>query len=63
MSDGGKGSSPRPFSVTQDDYAKNFNAIFRKPTPRELDDAAAEKEAFDNIPQVGETVSRRTHNP
>lgn len=63
MSDGGKGSSPRPFSVTQDDYAKNFDAIFRKPTPQQLDDEAAEKEAFDKIPQVGETVSRRTHNP
>ena len=63
MFDGGKGSSPRPFSVTQDDYAKNFDAIFRKPTPQELDDEAAEKEAFDKIPQVGETVSRRTHNP
>ena len=63
MSDGGKGSSPRPFSVTQDDYAKNFDAIFRKPTPQQLDDEAAEREAFDKIPQVGETVSRRTHNP
>ena len=63
MSDGGKGSSPRPFSVTQDAYAKNFDAIFRKKTPQELDDEAAEKEAFDKIPQVGETVSRRTHNP
>ena len=63
MSDGGKGINPRPFSVTQDDYAKNFDAIFRKPTPQQLDDEAAEKEAFDKIPQVGETVSRRTHNP
>ena len=63
MSDGGKGSNPRPFSVDQNTYGKNFDAIFRKPTPRELDDEAAEKEAFDNIPQVGETVSRRTHNP
>jgi len=63
MSDGGKRSNPRPFSVTQDVYAKNFDAIFRKRTPQELDDEAAEKEAFDKIPQVGETVSRRTHNP
>ena len=63
MSDGGKGSNPRPFSVDQNTYGKNFDAIFRKKTPQEIDDEAAEKEAFDRISQVGETVSRRTHNP
>lgn len=26
----GKGSSPRPFSVTQQEYANNFDRIFRK---------------------------------
>lgn len=30
MSDGGKGSSPRPFSVTQEQYASNWDAIFNK---------------------------------
>ena len=29
MSDGGKGSAPRPLSVS--DYAKRYDAIFRKP--------------------------------
>ena len=29
MSDGGKGSKPRPFSVSQDDYEARWNAIFR----------------------------------
>ena len=28
MSDGGKGSSPRPFSVDSSTYEKNFEAIF-----------------------------------
>ena len=28
MSDGGKGSSPRPFSVDTETYDKNFEAIF-----------------------------------
>lgn len=28
MSDGGKGSSPRPFSVNTETYEKNFNTIF-----------------------------------
>ena len=27
-SDGGKGSSPRPYSVSQDEYAKRWDAIF-----------------------------------
>ena len=30
MSDGGKGSAPRPFSVSQEEYANRFDAIFRK---------------------------------
>ena len=30
MSDGGKGSSPRPFSVDQDTFNKNWEAIFKK---------------------------------
>lgn len=30
MSDGGKGSKPRPFSVSQDEYNERWNAIFRK---------------------------------
>lgn len=28
MSDGGKGSKSRPYSVTQEDYDKSWNAIF-----------------------------------
>ena len=30
MSDGGKGSSPRPLSVDQDTFSKNWEAIFKK---------------------------------
>jgi|688.fasta_scaffold1155061_2 hypothetical protein len=30
MSDGGKGSKPRPFSISQEDYADKFDAIFGK---------------------------------
>jgi hypothetical protein len=28
MSDGGKGSSPRPFSVNREEYDKRWDAIF-----------------------------------
>ena len=49
MSDGGKGSSPRPYSVSQETFGNNFDAIFRKKTPQEVDDAKAEDEAFQYI--------------
>ena len=29
MSDGGKGSAPRPFSVSQEEYDNRWNAIFK----------------------------------
>ena len=44
-----KGSSPRPYSVSQETFANNFDAIFRKPDPRVIEDAKAEDEAFDEI--------------
>ena len=28
MSDGGKGSSPRPYAVTREDFNKSFDTIF-----------------------------------
>lgn len=28
MSDGGKGSKPRPFSISYDQYSNNWNTIF-----------------------------------
>lgn len=30
MSDGGKGSKPRPFSVSDQEYADRWNAIFNR---------------------------------
>jgi hypothetical protein len=30
MSDGGKGSSPRPFSVSQEEFANSFEKVFGK---------------------------------
>jgi len=49
MSDGGKGSSPRPFSVSQKTFGDNFDAIFRKPSPKEIEEAKAEEEEFQRI--------------
>jgi len=44
-SDGGKGSSPRPFSVSQDEYNKRWDAIFQRDevTGRDLEEEATEE--------------------
>jgi len=44
-----KGSRPRPYSVSQDEFANSFDRIFRKPSPRDIEDARNEQEAFDKI--------------
>lgn len=33
MSDGGKGSSPRPFSIAHDEWSKRWDAIFQRDLP------------------------------
>ena len=49
MSDGGKGSSPRPFSVSQETFGNNYDNIFRKKSPKEIQEDKYEQEEFDRI--------------
>jgi len=49
MSDGGKGSSPRPFSVSQKTFGNNYDNIFRKKSPKEIEEDKIEQEEFDRI--------------
>lgn len=51
MSAGGKGSSPRPFSVSQKQFGDNYDAIFRKRSRKEIEEDKAEQEEFDRILQ------------
>ena len=44
-----KGSRPRPYSVSQDEFANSFDRIFRKPEPKVVEDQEIEDEAFENI--------------
>ena len=44
-----KGSRPRPYSVSQSQFANNYDAIFRKADPRVQDDAEREDEEFNRI--------------
>jgi len=57
MSDGGKGSSPRPYSVDQKTFGDNYDAIFRKKSPQEIDDAKAEDDAFEQLAKQNELKS------
>ena len=60
MSDGGKGSSPRPFSVSQETFANNYDKIFRKPSPAEVEQDRYEQEEFDRI--LEENIRRQKNN-
>jgi len=41
-----KGSRPRPFSISQEEYGNRMDAIFGKKDRRQVEDAQAEDEAF-----------------
>ena len=45
MSDGGKGSAPRPFSVSKEQFDARWDNIFKK-SPQEIDDAKTEDDEF-----------------
>jgi hypothetical protein len=50
MSDGGKGSKPRPFSVSQAEFDKRFDAIFgnkKKSDKEKFDEAIMKDEYYD----------------
>ena len=53
-----KGSRPRPFSVSQAQFGNNFDAIFRKPDPRVIEDAKAEDEAFKEIEEKNSNLPK-----
>jgi hypothetical protein len=51
MSDGGKGSKPRPFSVTQEEYDNRWDTIFQRDIPKE-ENKETENETEDRTDQV-----------
>ena len=44
---GGKGSSPRPLSISQDEYEKRWDAIFQRDLPE--DNTGTSKDEFQDI--------------
>lgn len=57
MSDGGKGSAPRPFSVDRETYEDNWDKIFNKKVPwdnySDLPSPEAYEEQLDDKPVRG----------
>jgi hypothetical protein len=51
-----KGSKPRPYSVSQQQFGNNYDAIFGKKDRREVEDAEAEEEAFKLLDKKAHTV-------
>ena len=47
MSDGGKGSSPRPYSVSNEEYANRWDAIFGR---------NKEEQALDDLVKISEEL-------
>ena len=60
-----KGSRSRPFSVSQAEFGNNFDAIFRKPDPKVIEDQQNEDEAFEQIlsrqEPKNESTTKRTN--
>jgi len=54
-----KGSRPRPYSVSQEEFGNNFDAIFRKPSPKTIEDAQAEDEAFKLIEEFNQSLDKK----
>lgn len=49
-----KGSRPRPYSVSQDTFANNYDAIFGKKDRRQVEDSQAEDEAFKAVDKTNQ---------
>ena len=57
MSDGGKGSKPRPFSVTQEEYDKRWDAIFGRDLKKEDEKNESGSSDTDDRNNLSEQVS------
>ena len=57
MSNGGKGSSPRPFSVDQKTFDDNWDRVFnrKKPTDQERFDQAVIKDEYYDLDDEDKT--------
>jgi hypothetical protein len=54
MSDGGKGSKPRPFSVTQEEYDNRWDNIFSRDLKEE--DKDKREKALDELAKINQEL-------
>jgi hypothetical protein len=57
MSDGGKGSRPRPFSVSDDEYSKRWDAIFGRDLEKTKENNESSDSDADDRNNLSEQVS------
>ena len=57
----GKGSRPRPFSVSQNEFDKNFDLIFRKDKRKEEEEQLVDEE-FDRIEKLNQYKNQQDKN-
>jgi hypothetical protein len=55
--DGGKGSSPRPFSVSQDEYDKRWDAIFQRDLKE--DNTGTSKNEFQDVLSTEDCLDKK----
>ena len=58
MSDGGKGSKPRPFSVSQEEYDNRWDAIFQRDLPKQENDDSEVDKITRNNQETQEVLSK-----
>ena len=51
-----KGSRSRPLDVSYDKYSSNWDSVFNKKPPIEIEDAVAEDEAFKQVEERNKNV-------
>jgi hypothetical protein len=52
MTDGGKGSKPRPFSVSQEKFSDNWDKIFKNEYQDELSTEDCVLDAFEDVKET-----------
>ena len=60
MSDGGKGSAPRPFSVTQEEYSKRWDMIFGRDLKEDNTDTS--KNEYQDILSTEDSLNTESQN-
>ena len=51
-----KGSRSRPLDVSYDKYSSNWDSVFNKKPPKEIEDSVAEDEAFKLLEERNKNV-------